>query len=208
MIDYLVIVPISYLLGSVPFGLIAGKLFRRVDIREYGSGNTGMTNVLRTVGKPAAALVLALDMGKAVLAVVIAKMAFDSSGAEVAAALAALFGHNWPVFISFRGGRGTASGWGGLLVLSPISGLVALVVGVPLIAITRYVSLGSITASVAGALALIILAATGQAPLVYAWFGAIGGVLVVARHRDNIQRLIRGTESKLGQKVELATDGN
>lgn len=208
MIDYLVIVPISYLLGSIPFGLIAGKLLRSVDIREHGSGNTGMTNVLRTVGRPAAALVLALDMGKTVLAVVIARLASDSSGVEVAAALTVLLGHNWPVFVSFRGGRGTASAWGGLLILSPISGLVALVVGVPLIAITRYVSLGSITAATFGALALIVLAAAGHHPLVYTWFGVIGGVLVVVRHRDNIQRLIRGTERKLGQRVDLAADGN
>lgn len=208
MIDYLVILPISYLIGSVPFGLIAGKLFKGVDIREYGSGNTGMTNVLRTVGSMAGGLVLVLDMGKAVLAVVIARWWFDSAGFEVAAALAVLFGHNWPVFIGFKGGRGTASGWGGLLILSPISGLVALFVGVPLIAITRYVSLGSIAAATVGALVLIVLASTGQAPPVYAWFGAIGGVMVVARHRDNIQRLIRGTERKLGQKIELAADGN
>ena len=203
MIDYLVIVLISYLLGSIPFGLIAGKLVKNVDIRSYGSGYTGMTNVLRTVGKPAAALVLILDMGKAVLAVLIARVLYESTGVEVAAALTVLVGHNWPVFIRFRGGRGTASGWGGLLILSPISGLIAALVGVPLIAFTRYVSLGSIAATMLGSLAIIVLATTGHAPQVYAWFGAIGGVLVVARHRDNIQRLIRGTERKLGQRAKI-----
>lgn len=203
MIDYLVMVPVSYLLGSIPFGLIAGKLIKRVDIRSYGSGTTGMTNVLRTVGTRAAAVVLMLDMGKAMLAVLIARILFDSRGAEVAAALTVLLGHNWPIFVSFRGGRGTASGWGGLLILSPIAGLVAALVGVPLIAFTRYVSVGSIAATMLGSLALIVLAATGHAPLVYTWFGALGSLLVVARHKENIQRLIRGTERKLGQRAEI-----
>ena len=203
MIEYLVMVPISYLLGSIPFGLIAGKLVKHVDIRSYGSGTTGMTNVLRTVGRRAAVLVLILDTGKAVVAVVVARVIFDSTGAEVVAALVVLVGHNWPVFIRFRGGRGTASGWGGLLILSPISGLIAVSIWVPLTAITRYVSLGSLAATTLGSLAIIVLAAMGHAPLVYTWFGAIGGLLVVARHRDNIQRLIRGTERKLGQRAEI-----
>ena len=205
MIDYLILVPIAYLLGSVPFGLIAGKLAKNVDIRDYGSGNTGMTNVQRTVGTPAAVLVLFLDMGKAALAVMAARVLFDSPGVEAAAALAVVFGHNWSIFIRFRGGRGTASGWGGLIILSPIAGLVAALVGIPLIALTRYVSLGSISAAVLGSAALIGLAALGQLPLAYIWYGAIGSVVVVVRHKDNIQRLIDGTERKLGQQVEAAS---
>ncbi|MCH8309297.1 MAG: glycerol-3-phosphate 1-O-acyltransferase PlsY [Chloroflexi bacterium] len=205
MIGYLFLVPVAYLLGSVPFGLIAGKLAKNVDIREHGSGSTGMTNVQRTVGTPAAALVLFLDMGKAALAVVVARVLFDSPGVEAASALAVVFGHNWSIFIRFQGGRGTASGWGGLIALSPIAGLVAALVGVPLIALTRYVSLGSISAAVLGSLALIVLAALGHVPLAYIWYGAIGSVVVVVRHRDNIQRLIHGTERKLGQRVEAAS---
>ena len=112
MIAYLVMIPIGYLLGAIPFGLILGKLFRGVDVREYGSGKTGMTNVMRTAGVLPALLSLALDMGKAVLAVVLARAFFDSRGAEAAAAIAAVMGHNWPVFVGFRGGRGTAPGWG------------------------------------------------------------------------------------------------
>jgi len=204
MFDYLILVPIAYLLGSVPFGLIAGKLAGNVDIREHGSGNIGMTNVQRTVGTPGAGVVLFLDMGKAVLAVVVARIFFDSPGVDAAAALAVVFGHNWPVFIRFKGGKGIASGWGGLFVLSPIAGLVATLVGLPLIAFTRYVSLASISSAVLGSLALIILAALGHLPLAYIWFGAIGSVLVVARHRENIQRLLSGTERKLGQQAEAA----
>ena len=103
--DILIMAAVGYLIGALPFGVLIGKAVAKVDVREYGSGSMGMTNVLRTVGKPAAAAVLLLDIGKGVAAVIIAKSLFDNSpGAEVAAALAALIGHNWPVFIGFRGG--------------------------------------------------------------------------------------------------------
>ena len=204
MTDYLILVPLAYLLGSVPFGLIAGRLVANVDIRDYGSGKIGMTNVLRTSGKMAAALVLILDMSKAVIAVIAARIFFDSYGVEAAAALAVIFGHNWPVFIKFRGGRGTASGWGGLLILSPVAGLIATLIGLSLVAFTRYVSLGSIMAASLGSLALIILAVLGWEPLAYSWYGVIGGTLIVIRHWDNIRRLLDGTERKIGQSVDLS----
>ena len=165
-----------------------------------------MTNVLRVAGKRAAAGVLLLDMGKGVVAVVLARYFFDSPGVEAASALAVIFGHNWPVFIGFRGGRGTASGWGALLVLSPIAGLIATAIGLTLVAATRYVSLGSVSAAALGSVAIIALALTGiyETPLVYTWYGAIGGTLIVLRHRDNIRRLLNGTERKMGQQVDLA----
>ena len=206
MIEYLVMVPIAYIVGSIPFGLLAGKLVAKVDIRDYGSGKIGMTNVLRTAGVTAAAVVLLLDMGKAVSVVVAARLLFDTTGVEAAAALAVIIGHNWPVFIGFRGGRGTASGWGGLLILSPIAGLIATVVGVSLVGVTRYMSLGSITAAALGSAVLVVLAMIGQEPLVYSWYGIIGGTLIVVRHRDNIQRLLNGTERKIGQKDDLASN--
>lgn len=203
MIEYLILVPVSYLLGSLPFGIIAGKVFKRVDVREYGSGKTGMTNVLRTVGWPAAALVLLLDMGKAVAAVALSRLFTDSAGVDVACALAALVGHNWPVFVGFRGGRGTATGWGSLFILSPLSGLAATIAGLPVVAITRYVSLGSITGATLGAIALAVLALTGHAPMAYIWFSVPGALIVIFRHWDNIKRLVRGEERKLGQPVKL-----
>ena len=202
MTDYLILIPVGYVLGSLPFGLVSGWAFKRVDVRDFGSGKTGMTNVLRTVGVPAAALVLLLDMGKAVLAVVLARIVSDSHGVEAAAALAALIGHNWPVFVRFRGGRGTAPGWGGLCILSPVSGVVATAVGIPMIAITRYVSLGSMLGAASGAVAVIVLSSMGHAPSEYIWFGAIGGTVVVARHKDNILRLLRGEERRLGQPAK------
>jgi glycerol-3-phosphate acyltransferase PlsY len=202
VIGYLVMVPVAYLLGSLPFGLILGWAVKRVDVRDYGSGKTGMTNVLRTVGPRTAVMVLLLDMGKSILSVTLARIFFDSSGVDVAAAVSALAGHNWPVFVGFRGGRGTAPGWGGLIILSPLAGLIATLVGAPAIAVSRYVSLGSILGTLSGVITLIVLAVMGRAPLEYIWFGAIGGGIVVGLHKDNIQRLIRGQERKIGQPAE------
>ena len=202
MTDYLILIPLGYLLGAVPVGLIAGKVFGRVDVREYGSGKMGMTNVMRTVGVPVAVFVLLLDMGKGVVAVVLARIISDSAGVESAVALAALFGHNWPVFIGFRGGRGTATGWGTLLILWPVAGLVSTLVGLPLVGISRYVSLGSIVATVVGCVMLIVAASTGLVPMGYIWYAIIGGTLVVVRPRDNIQRLIKGEERKIGQSAK------
>ncbi len=201
MIDYLVPIAVGYLLGSVPVGLIAGLAFKRVDIRDFGSGRTGMTNVLRTVGVPAAAVVLVLDMGKGAAAILVARLLGDSHGPEVAAALAAMVGHNWPISIGFKGGRGTAPGWGGLCVLSPLAGLIATAVAFPVVGATRYVSLGSIVGAVSGVSALIVIAATGHAPSEYIWFGAIAGTLVIVQHKDNIQRLLKGEERKLGRSA-------
>ena len=206
MIAYLVMIPVGYLLGALPFGLILGKLFKGVDVREYGSGKTGMTNVMRTAGIPAAALSLALDMGKSMLAVGLALIFFhDTSGAHAAAAIAVLIGHNWSVFIGFRGGRGTAPGWGGLIVLSPWSGLVAGLVGLPVVGLSRYMSLGSILGTLSGVITLAVLIALGRAPIEYLAYAIVGAALVIGLHKDNIQRLISGTERKIGQSA-LPTD--
>ena len=206
LLPYIVMLPAGYLLGSLPFGLILGKLSKGVDVRDYGSGSTGMTNVMRTAGAPAAALTLILDMCKAVVAVLIARWLFDAPGAEALGALAALAGHNWPVFVGFRGGKGTAAGWGALIILSPISGLVATLVGVPTVALTRYVSLGSILGTLSGVITLAILIALGRAPLEYLSFGVVGACMVVGLHKPNILRLIRGEERKIG-KPSVRADG-
>ncbi len=206
MIPYLVMIPVSYLLGSVPFGLIIVRLVKRVDIRDYGSGKTGMTNVLRTLGVPAAAAVLLLDMAKAILSVAIARYFFDSSGVEAASAVAVLVGHNWPVFVGFRGGRGTAAGLGGLFILSPIAGLIAVIFGVPTIAATRYVSLGSIVGTLSGAVTLIVLAVLGHTAVEHITYAVIAAAIIIVLHRDNIQRLLTGKERKLGQPASAPSD--
>ena len=207
MIEYLVFVPLGYLLGAIPFGYIAGKLFGGVDVRDHGSGSIGMTNVMRTVSPPVAILVLALDMGKAAGAVVLARVIADAPMVETLTGIAVIVGHSWSVFIGFTGGKGTATGWGALFALSPIAGIVASVIGVGLVAITRYVSLGSIVAATLGSLTLAAIAlASDSVPLEYALYGAVGAPIILFKHRDNIQRLLNGEERKLGQKVDTVPD--
>ena len=208
MIPYLVMVPVAYLLGSIPWGLIIVRLFKRVDVRDYGSGKTGMTNVLRTLGVPAAVVVLLLDMAKAVLAIAVARYFFDSNSLDAVSALAVLVGHNWPVFVGFRGGRGTAPGLGGLFMLSPIAGLAAVIIGAPTIAATRYVSLGSIVGTLSGVVALIVIASLGRSPVEYIAFGLISGTIIIVLHRDNIKRLLAGEERKLGQRASAPSDSH
>ena len=203
MIDYLASVPLGYALGSLPFGLIAGRAIKGVDIRDFGSGKTGMTNVLRTTGVPAAMIVLLLDMGKAALAIALARVLSDSHGVEAAAGIAVLVGHSWPIFTRFKGGRGIASGLGALLMLSPLSGVIALAVFLPVLVITRYMSLASVIGAMSGSIALTVLSSTGNAPAEYIFYAAIGGIMIVARHHDNIVRLLRGEERKLGQTADV-----
>ncbi len=209
MIEYLVFVPLGYLLGAIPFGYIAGKLFGGVDVRDHGSGSIGMTNVMRTVSPPVAILVLALDMGKAAGAVILAKAIADGPMVETLTGIAVIVGHSWSIFIGFSGGKGTATGWGALFALSPIAGIVASVIGVGLVALTRYVSLGSIVAATLGALALAVIAfVNDSAPFEYALYGAVGAPIILFKHRDNIQRLLKGDERKLGQKVDTVNQPN
>ncbi len=157
--------------------------------------------MLRTVGRRAAVAVLLLDMGKSVVAVLLAQLLTDSAGVDVATALAAIAGHIWPIFAGFRGGKGISVGWSALFVLSPISGLVATLVGVPVIAVSRYVSLGSIMGAISGCIALFVLAVATDTSTVYAWYAVIGGSSVLVLHRENISRLIRGEERKIGQRA-------
>ena len=203
------VVLVSYLLGALPFGLLMTRLVRGIDVRRYGSGSTGMTNVLRTIGPVPAVMVLVLDSGKGILAVFLAK-AFDAGPAiEAASALAALVGHNWSVFIRFQGGKGIATGVGALCALSPLAGLIALLVGLPVIALSRYVSLGSVVAASTAAISVPLLAmADPSMPLgvpsyTYAIYTSIGVPLILLKHRSNVERLLRGQERKLGESVAL-----
>ena len=200
---------VGYLLGALPFGLLMTRLVRGIDVRRYGSGSTGMTNVLRTIGPVPAVIVLVLDSGKGVLAVLLAR-AFDAGPAiEAASALAALVGHNWSVFIRFQGGKGIATGVGALCALSPVAGLIAILVGLPVIALSRYVSLGSVVAASTAAITVPLLAmADPSMPLgvpsyTYAIYTSIGVPLILLKHRSNVERLLRGQERKLGESVAL-----
>ncbi len=198
--EYALALPGAYLLGSISWGYLAGRL-RGVDVRQVGSGSTGMTNVLRTLGPLFAVLVLVGDVGKGALAVLLARLLTGGSPlAEALAATLAVIGHNWPVFSGFRGGRGIATGVGGLITLNPLSGIIALTVFALPVALTRYVSLGSVLAVISAMITLPLFAAAGWTPWHYTWYVATGGPLIIWQHRGNIHRLLKGKERRLGQR--------
>lgn len=194
-------------MGAVPYGLVVAWLFNRVDLREYGSGNIGTTNVLRTSGVWAAAVVLVLDVGKGLLAVTLARTIDHSPSLEVAAAIAVLVGHSWPVFLRFRGGKGVATGIGALWALSPLVGLLVMFVGLPFIAYFRYVSLGSIIGTLTALASMLLLGLLGPSipfgvpSLAYVIYPLFGAPIILLKHRDNIVSLLRGQERKLGETV-------
>jgi len=212
--QYVAAVVVGYLLGSIPFGVLIAKRTARVDIREHGSGKTGTTNVLRTAGKKAAIAVVILDVLKGVLAVIFAGLivgnsylrvgsfGLDALLGEVMAALAAVAGHNWSVFLKFRGGSGVATFFGGFFVLSPIVALFGgelLIIGAGL---TSFVSLGSI-AGVVGTYAILVpLTVMNGLRLEYLVYALVGAVVIIIMHRGNIGRLLSGKERKLGEKAE------
>jgi len=216
----LAVMLIGYLLGSIPFGVIISRKYTKKDLLQEGSGKTGMTNVLRTAGKKAAAISLLLDMGKGALAVALAGMVFGGKHAvtmdilpwkefaKVMAAASAIFGHSWSVFLKFKGGRGVATFMGGLAALywpaAALGGACVLGLGFR----TKYMSLGSIIGAVA---AFIMLMAFNilipkdwsfHPPFEYVVFAMAGAIFIYVMHRDNIMRLFNGTERKIGEKVK------
>lgn len=190
------VVILCYLLGSIPFSYIFTRLFTKQDIRKKGSGNVGATNVLRTSGPILAALSLSGDLLKGVAAGLIA-LHFGTWPYIVFCSLAVVLGHCYPVALKFKGGKGVATAAGVVLVFMPaVLGILAFIF-VTTIIISRYVSMGSIT----GALFLpVLIIATGK-PWPYLTAGSLMCLLVVYRHRENIRRLRRGTESKINQKA-------
>ena len=198
------LVPAAYLLGSVQPGLMLVRLVYRRDVREIGSGKTGMTNVMRTAGKKAAALVLVLDVGKGVLAVLLAMGISGDPWVEAGTASAVLLGHIFPVFAGFRGGRGVATGVGTASALLPWAGLAGVAAFVPAVLLTRYVSLGSVLGVLGAVTAFVVAALAFDLPTPHLLFALACGPLVVGMHRDNIVRLLRGTERRIGQREEQA----
>ena len=195
------LVPLAYVIGSVPWGLLVVRLIRRVDVRDYGSGKTGGTNVLRSAGKGAAVLVLAADAGKGAAVVALAMAMTSSDSVPAAAAGAAVAGHVWPLFAGFRGGRGIATGVGVSLVLEPWIGLMGLAAFAPVVLLTRYVSLGSMCGVVAIATTFVVTAILDEQPTAYLGFAIATGSLVLFMHRDNVRRLLAGEERRLGARA-------
>ncbi|MCR4442194.1 MAG: glycerol-3-phosphate 1-O-acyltransferase PlsY [Peptococcaceae bacterium] len=182
----------GYLIGSISFGIIAGKVLRGIDIRNYGSGNTGGTNVLRVLGKKPAAVVLAGDVLKGAASVAAGFYIGDISCAVLGGA-AAIAGHTYPLYFGFRGGKGAATGFGVILALVPDATVIALVIFVLTIMFTRYVSLGSILGAASVPVSVFLL----DKPLSILVFSICAASFVIYRHRSNIVRLYKGQENKL-----------
>ncbi len=202
---YSAVLPLAYLLGSVSWGYMLLQWKMGVDVREFGSGRTGMSNVLRTGGAKSAVVVLTMDIGKGVMAVVLAREVIGTNGAEVAAGLIVLAGHNWPVFLQFKGGRGILTALGGLALMVPVAAIIATATFLTVIALSRYISLGSVIGVTIGALAILALALAGVNSGTYMVYGFIASAMLVWQHRDNLQRIRDGNERRLGQpatKVE------
>ena len=192
---------IGYLLGSVNTSLIVGK-FYKVDVRQHGSGNAGMTNTLRTLGKLPAIFVIIGDVLKGVLACIIGNIILtdaveihDSFGAMVGG-IGAILGHNWPVYFGFIGGKGVLTAFAVIMTTKPLIGLILLAFFILIVLITRYVSLGSIVAAMLFPAVSFFM----EKEFIYIIFAGLIGLLVITRHKSNIERLINGKESKLGAK--------
>ena len=205
---------VGYLLGSIPFGLLIGKRSGKVDVREHGSGKIGATNVLRAAGRKAAALVVVLDVSKGALAVVFAGLivgrtflvvgdfGLGALVAQVLAALAAMAGHNWSVFLKFHGGRGVATFMGGLIALCPVAAIFGGQIFIIGAGLTKFASLGSIAGAVGTYAILVPLTIMNGFPIEYLAYALIGTIIVIVMHRDNIRRLISGKERKLDEKAK------
>jgi acyl phosphate:glycerol-3-phosphate acyltransferase len=189
----IVAVIVAYLIGSIPFGylIVRGKI--GADIRQTGSGGTGATNVSRRAGKVAGVLTLLLDATKGSAAVLIAKTVSGDDWIIAAAAIAVLVGHIFPVWLGFRGGKGVATGAGVFLVLAPVALLLAGIIFLAIVVLTRYVSLGSIVA--AATIPLFVWLRSDSRSLLTA--AILGALLIVFAHRGNIGRLAHGTESQI-----------
>lgn len=187
----------AYLLGSISFAIVLVRVFRGVDVRREGSGNAGATNVLRTSGRGLAFLTMLLDVGKGALAVfLMGAVTYDPRWLG-AAAFAAVLGHVFPVWFGFRGGKGVASAIGGFSVLCPLAVLAVVAVFAGVVAATRFVSLGSVTAACLLPLVMRLLFHAPDAEVVAA---SATTILLIVSHRANIRRLLEGTERRLGRR--------
>ena len=207
------LIGLAYLIGAIPFGVLAGRLAGGVDLRQHGSHRTGTTNALRTLGIGWAAAVFVLDVAKGAVAVLLAQALYRAGApgspewVAAAAGVAAVAGHNWSVFIGFTGGRGVATSAGGMLVISPWT----LAVIAPLMGIvvwqSRYVSLGSVVAAAAAPGVTAVLAAMGAVGWAAVGYALATGLIIIGSHGDNLRRLRDGTERRIGEREAASSNG-
>ncbi len=197
----------SYLMGAFPTGVVLGKLFKGVDVRNYGSGKTGATNSLRALGWQISVAVFLIDALKGAASVLLAQAFFPAEyqpWAVVVTALACMLGHDYSIFINFSGGRGAATGLGEILAVSPLALVFIALFGVPAVLITRYMSLASLVGAALSPIGILIASRVTNLDWRYVFFSIVCGGLIIIKHADNIQRLLNGTERKIGQKTEPA----
>lgn len=192
------VILISYLIGCFPSAYFLGKMYKNIDIRNHGSGNSGSTNALRVMGTKFGILTLVLDVAKGIIAVLIGKVILGDQGGLVAGLLVVL-GHNFPVYLKFKGGKGVATSIGVLIILTWQTSLTVVIIGVITIIITRYVSLGSILGSISAPITAVLVMETMDKPLFITV--VILASLLIIRHKDNIRRLCKGEENKFGNKI-------
>lgn len=204
MMRFALLIVGSYLVGSIPFGYLIGRSLRGRDIRRSGSGNVGATNVLRVMGWQPAVAVLLLDLAKGVVPILIGQQLAVPPAWLGAMGLAAVLGHIFPVFLGFRGGKGVATGFGAFAVLAPLPALGALVVFGVVVASTRYVSLGSVTATASFLLLILLFDGVGGGEALdpaLVGFAAATSALIIFQHRSNLKRLRAREERKLGERL-------
>jgi glycerol-3-phosphate acyltransferase PlsY len=217
ILRFLAAIVAGYLLGAIPTGVIVSRIFGGDDPRLKGSGKTGATNVLRTLGRGPAAIVVLVDFFKGVAAVLLVRFLIFGAlphpgmsvqtwiilrdSAEALAAIAALLGHNYSVFIGFKGGRGVLTGTGAMTTMSPLTTVFAAIAGIPATFLTRYVSLGSILGALMAMSIEIYFTLTGRDSWPHAVFIVAASIVIIVSHRDNIQRLRAGVERKLGERA-------
>ena len=189
----------GYLFGSFPSGYLAGRITKGIDIRSLGSGSTGATNVLRHIGKRAAISVFILDVLKGVISILIAKFFLLNDSWQVAVGLSTLVGHIWPIWLNWRGGKAVATGLGIFLGLTWQVGLVTLGIFILMITLFRIVSLASVSAALALPLIMFLSFKSTSISLPFLVISLIAMTLVIWRHRDNILRIIKGKEPRIGQ---------
>ena len=199
MLVAVLVAVLGYVLGSIPSGLIVGRVYRGMDVRDYGSGKTGFTNTLRSLGWGAALIVVIADMAKGAAPVLIGRFVFDDSWGASLGGIGAVAGHSWPLFAGFRGGRGVATAFGAFTAVTPVAGVVLLLAGLATLAVTRYASLMSVAGTAVGLLTIVVLVAGGWLAAEYLLFGAVVAAIIELNHIGNIRRLLSGVEPKIGQ---------
>ena len=205
MLSIIVIIMLSYLAGSIPTSIIMSKLTRGIDIRDYGSGNAGATNVIRVLGWKIGIIVIIVDVGKGVLAtLLISKLNIDSipishNLVQIIAGLSAVLGHIWTIFAGFKGGKGVGTAAGMLFSLYPMAGIVCLIIFLLVLLTARYVSVSSMTAAISLPIVILILNKFFDYSISNElfYFAIVMAALIVFTHRSNLKRLINGEENRI-----------